>query len=102
MIRFDPNTLYSLAELKKRLRGVTELPTFLERLGLRHNRVFRDSLWGWEILDAARKAEAFSEVGKPCGIGIIRGARALSPSRSGVTDRDEGPTRRLSARDLES
>ncbi|NQU41823.1 hypothetical protein HQ520_00960 [bacterium] len=60
MIQFEPNALYTLKELEERLHGLVELPTFLERLGLRDNRVFKQALWGWEILEAGRKAESFS------------------------------------------
>jgi hypothetical protein len=60
VFKFDPDTLYGLEELREQLSGMVELTTFLDRLGLREKRVFRDALWGWEILQAARGAEPFS------------------------------------------
>jgi len=61
MVRFDSNALYSRKDLEEMLRGVVALDTFLRRLGLSGKRVFRDAAWGWEILEAARKAPPFTE-----------------------------------------
>mgnify|MGYP001352498752 CR=1 FL=1 len=50
---FDPHTLYSLDELREGLLGIVELPPFVDRLGLRNRRMFRDPLWDWESLEAS-------------------------------------------------
>lgn len=97
MVQFDPNTLYSIKELAEALHGVVELATLLERLGLRENRVFRDAVWGWEIIDAARRAKPFAEAGKPDAAqvaSIMAGPRSSRPRRS------NSPTRKLGAADL--
>ena len=41
MVDFQPNTLYSLGELRKRLGGTVEMPTLLDHLGLRDSRILR-------------------------------------------------------------
>ncbi len=58
----DPNALYSLRELEKGLRGIVELPTFIDRLGLKGRRVFRDALLGAEILRAFEVAQPYSQL----------------------------------------
>lgn len=60
MFQVDPNTLYSLKELSKALDGLVSMPTFIDRLGLRDHRIFRDAVFGWEILEIAKKANSFS------------------------------------------
>lgn len=58
----DPHALYSLDELRDLLRGLVEMDTFLDRLGLRDRRIFRNCLTGQEILaalEAARRNENF-------------------------------------------
>lgn len=68
----------------------------LERLELRDKRVFRDAVFGWEILEAARKAKAFSDTGpEPAKIqAIFRGQERGKRQAAGA------PVRRLSAKDL--
>lgn len=92
MIPFDPNTLYSFVELRKLLHGVVELPTLLDRLGLRE-RVFRGALWGWEIIEAARKAEPFSASGN-ANMPTVMAIGTRKSNRS-------NPVRKLSSSDLE-
>lgn len=65
MISFDHDALYSIEDLREMLHGVVELPTFLERLGLREKRVFRDAVWGSEILEARNRAKPYTEVSVP-------------------------------------
>lgn len=60
MFRIDPHTLYSRHEIKERLAGLVGLDTFLHRLGLRKGRVFRDAVWGWEIIEASKRAGSFA------------------------------------------
>lgn len=96
MVEFDPNTLYSLAELKERLREVVELPTFLRRLGLKDNRVFKDAVWGWEILKAARKAPVFSEQDKPSAEIV---ATVCKPPRGRKSRASSDPLRKLGIND---
>ena len=61
MTRIDPNTLYSLSELKDMLGGTVAVGTFLRRLGLTKDRLFRKAVFGFEILDAAREARSRPE-----------------------------------------
>jgi hypothetical protein len=61
MTRIDPNTLYSLSELKEMLGDTVAVGTFLRRLGLKRGRIFRKAVWGFEILDAARDARSRPE-----------------------------------------
>lgn len=62
MFQVDPNTLYAVSELEAQLSDIVHLRTFMDRLGLRSTRLFRDAIWGWEILEAAKKiAQAISE-----------------------------------------
>ena len=96
MFTIEPNTLYSLDEVAELLPGKMTLATLLDRLGLRDRRVFRDGLWGWEIIEAARKAKPFSEANSVAS--VVNMARGRGGSRGrGTAD----PVRRLSARDLE-
>lgn len=60
MFKIDPDTIYSLDEIGKLLDGIVSLPTFMDRLALRDVRVFRDAVFGWEILRASQNAESFS------------------------------------------
>ncbi len=97
MIEIRPNTLYTLNDLDELLRGHVELSTFLERLGLKKDRVFRDAVWGWEILEASRKAPSYASLSK------LEGAPA-GPRPSAMVrpvPRKGGPVRRFSALDLE-
>lgn len=108
MIEFRPDTLYSIVELRSLLHGTVELDTLLDRLGLRDRRVFRDALWGWEILEAARRAPAFSEGAPPRARDSVRSARVRPRGRpSTATERPgkasseaRASTRRLGAADL--
>lgn len=59
------NAVYPFSWLRERLRGSVELETLIERLGLREQRIFRDGLFGFEILDAARRARPFSGQSRP-------------------------------------
>ena len=61
MVRFNPECLYSLSELKEMLGGTVALETFLRRLGLTRGRIFRKAVWGFEILDSAREARSRPE-----------------------------------------
>lgn len=94
----ESNTIYPLDWLRERMHGIVGLPTFLERLGLRERRVFRDAIWGWEIIEASQRAKPFNEVGQvdPAVITDImtrhRGRRNEKTSKSAI--------RRLSAKDL--
>ena len=94
MLRIDPNALYSLSELEEELRGIVELPTLLDRLGLRQKRIFRNGVFGFEILEAARRAEPFTSASQvaPCIDMTPKGGKNRS---------DAAPVRRLGARDLE-
>ena len=96
MVQFDPNTLYSLAELEEQLKGVVELPTLIARLGLK-DRIFRDAVFGFEVLEKAKAAEPFHAAGKSDAaiLPISPAARGTGRGRSGG-----GPTRRLGAKDL--
>ena len=78
MFRVEPNTLYSLDDLKKSLGGLVGLRTFLHRLGLRDRRVFRDAVWGFELLEAAREARPFAEGARHASSGSrrVRSGRA--------------------------
>ena len=97
MVLFNPDALYPLSEVEEMLEGVVTLDTFLDRLGLRERRVFKSALWGWEVLEASRKAPAFSE---------LRPVVPRSPIFSGARPKpvDEGgkkaPAGRLSPDDL--
>jgi hypothetical protein len=89
------NALYSLETLRERLRGIVELPTLLERLGLRDARKFRDAVWGWEILDASRKAGTFNEAARPAAAVVDVGRRPMVKGRG-----RNNPVRTLGARDV--
>lgn len=97
MIVIDPNALYSLDELREMLDGMVKLDTFIDRLGLRNNRVFRDSVWGFEILEAAKQTDSFSQAAGS-------GEEFTVMARRGNSGRehcpDKAPVRKLSARDL--
>ena len=90
----DPDTLYSMTDLEGRLDGLIGLDTLLNRLRLRNGRVFKGAVFGFEILEAARKAEAFSE---PITAGIV----SISPPRGRVGS-SGAPVRKLGAADLEN
>ena len=95
MVKIDADTLYSLDDLRSMLRGVVELGTFLDRLGLRKERVFRDAIWGSEILRAVEGAKPFGhreEAAKGLRTPPVRAGRGTS----------EGPVRRLGAADLQN
>jgi len=99
MIQFDPNTLYSLDELRERLTGIVELPTLLDRLGLRDRRIFKQAVWGWEVIEAARKAEPFTEAGKVDAAAVVD-LMTRHGKGSGKGKNQASPAGRLSARDL--
>ena len=61
MVRFNPECLYSLSELKEMLGDTVAVGTFLRRLGLKRGRIFKRAVWGFEILDAAREARSRPE-----------------------------------------
>lgn len=99
MAKFDADTLYSLSELRAMLCGVVELPTLIDRLGLRTGRIFRDAVWGWEILEAAKMAGSFTpHTETKCPNGGSKGTPGMPSSRSRKC-RNE-PVRRLGAPDL--
>ena len=56
MVQFNPECLYSLSELKEMLGDTVATGTFLRRLGLTKDRLFRKAVFGFEILDGAREA----------------------------------------------
>ena len=93
--RIDPDTLYPLGWLRERLKGIVELPTLLDRLELRDRRIFKGAVWGWEILEAARKAPSFAEVGRPDASVV-----AMRPGARGTRSASKAPVRRLTADDL--
>ena len=97
MIVFKPDALYPLSEIEEMLEGTVTLDTFLDRLGLRERRVFKSALWGWEVLEAARKAPAFSEM-RPVvpRSPIFPGGRPKPDDEGGKKD----PVGRLSADDF--
>ena len=85
-------------ELEETLEGVVSLYVFLENLGLKKARIFRDAVWGWEILEGARRvsaSDARSEVESWNGAAaqgeIAKGRGARGPSHA---------TARLSIDDL--
>ncbi len=97
MFEIKPNSLYSLDELAELLPGKMTLATLLDRLGLRDRRVFRDAVFGHEILEAARQAKPFTTANSPP-------ASVVSMTQRGRGGRGRGraaPVRRLSARDLD-
>ena len=94
--RFRPDALYSLDEVAAMLEGVVALGTFLDRLGLRERRVFKSALWGWEILDAARRAPPFSQKSPSAGTRT----RSAAGSGGGRRRGEQRPAGRLSADDL--
>lgn len=97
MFKVETDSLYSLTELEAHLYGLVSIATFLERLGLREHRVFRDAVWGWEIIDAARKAHSFSERGH---LQAIEAHSILSLKSSRKTKSADSPAGKLSAWDL--
>ena len=99
MFKIDPDTLYSLEDLREQLHGLVELPTLMERLGLREGRIFKGAVWGFEILKAARDAKPYNEVEQASAavVEMARGARAARGRRPATRP----PTGRLSARDLD-
>jgi hypothetical protein len=84
MVRFDPNALYSRNDLEEMLRGVVGVDVFLKRLGLSGKRVFRDAVWGWEILEAARKAPPFTEKAETPDLSEVLSART-GKKKAGAT-----------------
>ena len=60
MFKVDPHTLYAMKEIEESLQGIISPVTFLNNLGLRNRRVFKEALWGWEIIEAAKQAQPFS------------------------------------------
>lgn len=98
----DPDALYSLDELEDLLKGIVDVKTFFERLGLRGNRAFRDAIFGREIFAALEKAGPYTTQrtdlpsrgrGKPAG--PVRSAPDQSQSRG------PGRVKRLGAKDLD-
>lgn len=98
MFKIDANSLYSLRELESALDELVSLPTFLDRLGLRDHRVFKDAIWGWEILVASRKAQSFSLRDHPAArfSPVINGPRG-----SRIPRRTDEPAGKLSIKDLQ-
>ncbi len=114
MLHLDPHTLYSLDELAALLPGKMTMATFMDRLGLRDRRVFRDALWGWEVLDAARRAGSFSAIPTTAAAAAVvdlmrprkvAGGRGRSGRGGGVKGgelaRLRDPLRRLTAEDVD-
>lgn len=96
----DPNALYGLEWLRERLRGIVELPTFMQRLGLRDKRIFRDAVTGREILDALAQARPFSDAGEKQGASVVEGMHSARGKRTKASPQKHDPLRRLSAEDL--
>lgn len=97
MIKIEADALYRLQDLEEILRDHVEISTFLERLGLKRQRVFRDAIWGWEILEASRQARPYAELSQIHGHAHSSVSGQVGRRRSQV----KGSTRRLSVRDLE-
>lgn len=97
MVKIDPDTLYRLEDLEELLRDHVELPTFLDRLGLKKDRVFRDAIWGFEILEAARKAPSYASLTQSEAVARGNAAQTVIRNAPGMS----GPKYRLSARDLQ-
>ena len=97
MVHFDANTLYTMDELEEMLEGVVSLHVFLVNLGLKKDRIFRDAVWGCEILDAAKNRRS-SNVCRPNESHPRRG----EPRRGTVRppSKAERATGKLSASDL--
>lgn len=96
MIKFEADALYRLGELEDMLKGYVELPTFLQRLDLKQNRVFRDAIWGWEILERARRAPSYTALADQAPFN----RRSLSSSTKSRPVK-KACVRRFSARDLD-
>lgn len=99
MFKVDPETLYSLEELREKLHGIVELPTLLKRLGLKEGRVFRDAIWGWELIEASKRSSTYgkSTGSLPYGLSSGRGQGKTKNTRA----RTNSPLRPLKASDLD-
>ena len=91
----DPNALYPLAWLRERLSGVVELPTLLDRTGLRAKRKFRDAILGSELLAALERVRPYAEDAEGKGAAVIAATRRRTvrgrgrlPKPSGKTNED--------------
>ena len=101
MFEIRKSTLYSLDELADLLPGRMTTATLLDRLGLRKSRTFRDMVWGWEILEASRRAKPFSELGDGAAAAMQDATPGISRSAGRKGDRSSDPVRRLTASDLD-
>ncbi len=96
MVRFDEDTIYSMPELEGMLADIVGMDTFLDRLGLRERRLFKNAVWGWEILEGSRKGKPFSEpIGARPAVSMAlfdapspRGADGVSGDRLTIDDLD--------------
>ena len=73
------------------------MKTLLDRLELRNQRIFKDAIFGWELLEAAKRAKPFSEASNSAAILDIEPIRGRK-GRNASSD----PLRKLGAKDLES
>lgn len=97
MFRIEADCLYSLKELESALDGLVSVATFIDRLGLRDHRIFRDAVFGWEILETAKKAESFST--KEHSVSGKTLSRLMS-TRKRKTKPADSPAGKLSDNDL--
>jgi len=62
MFKIDRDTVYSLDEARELLHGLVELDTLMERGGLKDGRKFRDALLGEELIEAWKRAKAYTQL----------------------------------------
>lgn len=98
----EPDALYPVDWLRERLHGIVELPTFLDRLGLRDKRVFRDAVFGWEVIEASRRAIPFNEAGKVDQATVARMMAQHQTPRLVKGATSQSGAGRLTIRDLRS
>lgn len=97
MFKIEENCLYAISELDGLLPGRMTVPTLLDRLNLRKQRVFKDAVWGFEIIEAARLAKPFSELGDGATAAVLD----ATPGNANRAGREKAPVRRLTTSDLE-
>ena len=99
----DPNALYPLAWLRERLTGVVELPTLLDRTGLRAKRKFRDVILGSELLAALDRVRPYAEDAEQKSAAVIDTTRRRPVRGRGRLPKPSGnsPVDRLCSKPFE-
>ncbi len=93
-----PTTLYPMAWLRERLRGVVDLSTLLDRTKLRNKRKFRDAILGSELIEALARVEPYSSESVDAPAPMQSNLMRPIPRRGNL--KTTGPTARLRPDDV--